>query len=169
MMSEGMIAVHEKRLKIYLDSSIVSHLDQHDAPEWMSATHKLWERIKDGEFDVFISPVVVNEIEACDEFKRNILKNYLKEIDYEVVMIDERVLEIASRIVDLGILRQKSFDDCQHIAASITGGCDVLVSWNFKHMVNIRTIKGVKAITALEGYKDILILDPLSLIGGATE
>jgi hypothetical protein len=84
-------------------------------------------------------------------------------------MIDERALEIANRFIDFGILRQKSFDDCQHIAAAIVSECDVIVSWNFKHLVNVRTIKGVRAITTLEGYKDILILDPLSLVGGENE
>jgi hypothetical protein len=41
-----------------------------------------------------------------------------------------------------------------------------VVSWNFKHIVNHKTIEGVKAVVALEGYKDVLIYSPLILIGG---
>jgi hypothetical protein len=59
-----------------------------------------------------------------------------------------------------------SFDDCQHIANAIISGCDIIVSWNFKHIVNHKTMMGVKAITALEGYDDLLIYDPSILIGG---
>jgi predicted nucleic acid-binding protein len=132
----------------------------------MADTHRLWDKIKDSEFDVVISDVTEAEIDACGESKRDILNRYLREIDYTVVEVDERTIEIASRFIDLGILRRKSFDDCRHIAAAIVSGCDVIVSWNFRHIVNIKTMKGVKAITALEGYNDVLIFDPPALVGG---
>jgi predicted nucleic acid-binding protein len=155
-----------KKLRLYLDSSVVSYLDQQDAPVLMAETHRLWEKIKAGEYDVVISDVVIGEINRCDDAKRNILYGYLAEIPYTTVTVDERALEIASRIVDLGVLRQKSFNDCRHIAAAIISECNVIVSWNFRHMVNHKTIMGVKAITALEGYDDILIYAPSSIIGG---
>ncbi|GHS94430.1 hypothetical protein AGMMS50276_07070 [Synergistales bacterium] len=155
-----------KKLRLYLDTSVISYLDQQDVPERMSDTHKLWDRIKMGEFDVVISDVTDTEIRNCEPAKRNTLLGYLEEIMYTTVMIDDKAFEIAERFVDLGILRQKSFDDCQHIAAAIISECDVIVSWNFKHMVNHKTIMGVKAVAALEGYNDILIYTPLTLIGG---
>jgi predicted nucleic acid-binding protein len=155
-----------KKLKIYLDSSVVSYLDQQDAPERMAETHRLWEKIKAGEFDVVISSVVEVEINRCEDAKKDTLLDFLDEIEYNVVEIDDRAVEIASRFVDLGILRQKNLNDCRHIAAAIISGCDIIVSWNFKHMVNYKTIMGVKAVTALEGYDDLLIYAPSSLIGG---
>ena len=57
-------------------------------------------------------------------------------------------------------MKQKSFDDCQHIAAAIVNNCDFIISWNFKHIVNIETIRGLKVLTTAEGYKDILIYSP---------
>ena len=56
-----------------------------------------------------------------------------------------------------GIFKKRSFDDCQHIAAAIISNCDVIISWNFKHIVNYDTIKGIKILTTMEGYKDISI------------
>lgn len=41
-------------------------------------------------------------------------------------------------------MKQKSFDDCQHIAAAILAACDIITSWNFKHIVNVKTVRGVK-------------------------
>jgi predicted nucleic acid-binding protein len=155
-----------KKLKIYLDTSVISYLDQQDAPERMAETHRLWELIKAGKYDVIISKVVVDEINRCGEVKRNILFSYLAEIRYLLANIDARGVEVASRFVDLGILRQKSLDDCQHIAAAIISGCDVIVSWNFKHIVNHKMMMGVKAVAALEGYDDLLIYTPSILIGG---
>jgi predicted nucleic acid-binding protein len=155
-----------KKLKIYLDTSVISYLDQQDVPERVAETHKLWKKIKDKEYDVFISTVTIREVEDCPKSKRKKLLSYLKQIEYYIIEIDERFIEVAERFVDLGILKEKSFDDCQHIAAAIIGGCDVIVSWNFKHIVNHKTIAGVKAVTALEGYNDILIYTPSILIGG---
>lgn len=53
-------------------------------------------------------------------------------------------------------MEQKSFDDCQHIAVAILLGCDIITSWNFKNIVNVKTI--------LEGYKDLMIFPPSVLI-----
>ena len=79
-----------------------------------------------------------------------------------------RTIEVTGRFIDLGVLREKSFDDCQYIASALTSECDAIVSWTFKHIVNHKTIMGVKAVTALEGYSDILIYTPLIHIGGET-
>ncbi|GHU91385.1 hypothetical protein FACS1894202_12710 [Clostridia bacterium] len=155
-----------RKLKIYLDTSVVSHLDQQDVPERMAETHKLWKRIKANEYEVVMSDVTIREMAACEESKRDTLFEYLDQIKYEVVAVNERMVEIAGKIVDLGILRQKSYDDCQHIAAAVVSECDVIVSWNFSHIVNPKTINGVKAVTALEGYRDLLIYTPSILAGG---
>jgi predicted nucleic acid-binding protein len=157
-----------KKFKIYLDTSVLGYLDQHDDPSRMTDTRKLWEKIKSGEFLAVISDVTLLELEKCHEAKRKILLDYLKEISLTIVEAegDDRIVEIAGRFVNLGILRQKSFDDCRHIAAAITSGCDIIVSWNFRHIVNLKTIRGVKAITALEGYDDLLIYTPSILAGG---
>jgi predicted nucleic acid-binding protein len=156
-----------KKLKIYLDTTVISYLDQKEKPERMAESHKLWDMIKAAKFDVIISDITITELnDNKDDVKRQKLLDYLAEIDYTLIKSDKKSIEIASRFVDLGILKQKSFDDCQHIANAIIGGADTIVSWNFRHIVNHKTITGVKAVTALEGYKDLLIYSPPSLIEG---
>ncbi len=71
---------------------------------------------------------------------------------------------MAEKIIDMGILTQKSFDDCQHIGVAVINECDCIISWNFKHIVNVKTIRGVRAITNLEGYKMIEIWNPSVLL-----
>jgi predicted nucleic acid-binding protein len=132
----------------------------------MHETHILWEKIKNNKYNIFLSAVTLRELDACKEEKKNKLYGYLREINYTLVDINDKIINIAERIIRFDILQQKSFDDCQHIAAAITSGCDIIISWNFKHIVNIDTVKGVKAITAMEGYKDILIYAPSILVEG---
>ena len=150
-----------RKLKVYLDTSVVSYLYQVDAPEKMQNTLDLWELFKNKVYEVYISDIVIREI---NEEKLKILLDYLKQIDYNIVETDEDTIKLAGKFIDFGILKQKSFDDCQHIAVAILAGCDIITSWNFKHIVNVKTVRKVKVITTLEGYKDLLIYPPSVLI-----
>ena len=152
------------RLKVYLDTSVISHLLQEDVPEKMADTRQLWEMFRAGKYDVYLSTVTLEEVEACPEPKRSNLYKYLEQIDYELVQLDDTVASIAQQIIDIGILTKKSYDDCQHIGAAIANECDCIISWNFKHIVNIKTIRGIRAITNMEGHKPIEILSPSVLL-----
>ena len=153
-----------RKLKVYLDTSVISYLSQEDAPERMKDTLELWKYFVNGKYDVYLSQVTLDEIEKCPESKRNKLYDYLSDIEYTKLEINAEIVELAQKIIDMGILRPKSFDDCQHIAAAVVNACDCIISWNFKHIVNIKTIRGVRAITNLEGYKGIDIINPSVLL-----
>lgn len=153
-----------RKLKVYLDTSVISHLLQEDVPEKMSDTRKLWEMFKAGKYDVYLSTVTLREIEECPEPKQTQFIDYLNAIHFVTLNITQDVTEVAKKIIEMGILKQKSFDDCQHIAAAIVNNCDCIISWNFKHIVNVKTIRGVRAITNLEGYKMIEIWNPSVLL-----
>ena len=59
-----------KKLKIYLDTSVISHLEALDVPEKMEITQQLWKDLKEGEYDVFVSEVTQAEISDCPEPKK---------------------------------------------------------------------------------------------------
>ncbi|MCM1568822.1 MAG: PIN domain-containing protein [Roseburia sp.] len=153
-----------RKLKVYLDTSVISYLLQEDAPEKMADTRKLWEMFKDGKYDVYLSTVTLREIQKCYEPKKTKLIDCLNEIQFTTLDITDDVLSMAEKIIDMGILTQRSFDDCQHIGAAVMNECDCIISWNFKHIVNVKTIRGVRAITNLEGYKMIEIWNPSVLL-----
>lgn len=90
--------------------------------------------------------------------------NQLNEIDFTILEVNEGTVRLAEKFIDFGVLKKKSFEDCQHIAAAILSNCDIIVSWNFKHIVNVKTIRGIKVVTTMEGYKDILIYPPTALL-----
>ena len=108
-----------RKLKVYLDTSVISHLEQEDVPEKMADTRQLWEMFKNRKFDVYLSTVTLREIERCSEPKKTKLIDYLNEIQFTTLDITDDVVAIAEKIIDMGILTKKSFDDCQHIGAAI--------------------------------------------------
>lgn len=153
-----------EKLKVYLDTSVVSYLLQTDAPERMVRTLQLWEKFKTEVYDIYLSQVTLAEINRCDEYKLNFLLEKLTEIKYTTLVLNEDVYKLANEVIGTGILTQKSYDDCTHIAAAVLNNCDIIVSWNFKHMVNIKTIKGIRTITNLKGYNSIEIITPETLL-----
>jgi len=157
------------QIKIYLDTSVISHLQATDTPEKMADTLLLWEDIKTGIYEVVISNVTIDEINDCAEPKRSFMLNELKKIPLTVIETETKVEELSREFIRLGILKEKSIDDCMHIATALLAKCDIIISWNFKHIVNDKTIEGVKTISKTKGFDSIKIYCPSILIGGKDE
>ena len=158
-----------KKLKIYLDTSVVSHLFADDTPDKMEDTNKLWEDFKADKYDIFISAVTAEEIQKCSEPKRSKMAEGLGEIEFIVLEETDEINNLADEYVNNGVLTQKSADDCLHIAYAVVANCDIIVSWNFKHLVNYRTINKVKVVNAVNHYKEIAIISPTMLLEGGEE
>ena len=154
----------EHKLRIYLDTTVISYLDQQDAPERMAETHRLWKMLKTGKYEIFLSQTTLDELAECEQPKRAKLAALLSEVQYTKLPSNNAVIAIAEKFIDFGVLKEKSYDDCLHISAALVGGCDIILSWNFKHIVNHKTIAGAKAIALLEGRSELLIYAPSMLL-----
>ena len=153
-----------RKLKLYLDTSVISHLFADDTPERMEDTNKLWADFIGGKYELSISEIVIREIEKCSEPKRSRMLTKMQQIDFEILPETDEVKELAAEYVKSGVLREKSLDDCYHIAYAVIYNYDVIVSWNFKHLVNYRTVDKVKVVNVINHYKEISIVSPTMLI-----
>lgn len=90
------------KIKIYLDTSVISYLDQKDAPEQMKETQEVWELLKKDLYEIYISDVVVYEINKCSGEKRKTLLDYLDRIEYNIIETDEGTVELAEKFIDFG-------------------------------------------------------------------
>jgi len=135
----------------------------------MHDTVLLWNDIKNNTYDVIISDLTIKEIEQCPEPKRTYMLNELQKIEMTVVQIENGVDELSKEFINAGILKEKNFDDCRHIATAIMTQCNIIISWNFKRIVNDKTIDGIKRITNIKNLPEIKIYCPSMLIGGADE
>ncbi len=104
------------------------------------------------------------EINNCPEPKRSILESSLKHAPLSLLELDDEAMELAKKYIDEGIFPVKYRDDAIHVALASVYNCNVIVSWNFKHMVKIRTILGVNGINKLMGYLEIEIVTPEFII-----
>ena len=153
-----------KKLKIYLDTSVISHLQADDVPGKMVKTLEFWEYIERGEYSVFISDLVVAEIEECPEPKKFFLTEKMDEAPLEIIEINDEIAALAEKYISQGVFSSKYLDDATHVAAASVLGCIAIVSWNFKHIVKLKTIIGVNGINRFMGYGEIEIITPEIII-----
>jgi hypothetical protein len=79
------------------------------------------------------------------------------------VRLTPEVIELADKYIEAKVVGKTSRADCQHIAIATLCNADVLVSWNFKHIVNLDRIRGYNGINYQNGYKMIEIRTPQEL------
>ena len=85
----------------------------------------------------------------------------IESIDVEIT---EEIKELANKYVEESIFPSKYFDDSLHVACASVMGCNAIVSWNFKHMVKLKTILAVNGINKYMGYGEIEILTPEAIV-----
>jgi predicted nucleic acid-binding protein len=157
-------AVRVKKLRIYLDTSVISHLDAPDVPDKEADTKQLWEDIRAGEYEVVLSWLTYAEINRCAEPKRTFMQSVLAGVTNEYIEQNEEAERLGALYVEIGGLPPKSARDATHIAVATTSVCDIILSWNFRHIVNLRAITAVEAVNIKEGYKPVRILSPSMML-----
>lgn len=145
---------------IYLDTTIPSAYYDNRNPERRNHTKIFWKSLKG--FDVFISSLVIAEItETGNNEKRAKLLELLEGV--EQLSITEECEKLADEYVKSGIIPVKYRDDAVHIACAVVNSIDYLVSWNFEHIVKVKTRRMVGLIDAEKGYKPLEIISPPEL------
>ncbi|OQB73347.1 MAG: PIN domain protein [Deltaproteobacteria bacterium ADurb.Bin135] len=154
-----------KKLEIYLDTSVLNFLFAEDAPEKRDITLEFFEGIRKGKYKVFISDIVIDEITKAESVKQKKLMEVIKDYNIEFLEITGEVVELAGKILQMGVVPKAKTQDAFHIAVAVCNNVDVLLSWNFKHLANINKERLVRALCLMEGYSDkIEMRDPMGVM-----
>ncbi|WP_445736803.1 PIN domain-containing protein [Mariniflexile sp.] len=154
-----------KKQRLYLDTSVFGGL--HDE-EFQEFTKPLFERIKKSEFEIIFSNITEQELENAPE-RIKATTELLPKNSTEYVKLDIETAELAKKYIEEGVVGPTSFADCLHIALATIHNANILVSWNFKHIVNVVRIIGYNSVNIAEGYKPIDIRSPRELMTYETE
>lgn len=90
-----------RRYRVYLDTSVISHLMQDDVPDKRADTRKLWGMFKNGIYDVCLSTVTLREINQCSEPRRSDLLKYLSQIEYKTFEVTEEAMRVAHQLISM--------------------------------------------------------------------
>lgn len=154
-----------KKLKLYLDTSIISFAIDDRNPREKRLTLRLIDEIKAGKYEAFISAVTIVEIKRATEEIRKKLLDVVGAINPEELTVDAEVQSLADKYIAEGIIPVKHADDALHIAVASVNDLDLIISWNFEHIVKFKTKREVTGINSLTGYKNnIEIYSPLEVV-----
>jgi len=146
--------------RLYLDTSVFGgYFDQ----EFEDFTKPLFERIILGEFTILYSSITQQELMAAPAKVQNLVLD-LKEEHTDWLSLSKEALELAVHYLSEGVVGKTSFVDCQHIAMATIYHADLLISWNFKHIVNIERIRGYNSVNIKFGYRNLEIRSPRDLM-----
>jgi len=143
--------------KIYLDTSVISVYDDSRIPQRQSQTRDFWKILKN--FKTCISEVTINEINNSPNIaKKKQLLNLASK--FQILKITDQVKNLASEYIEKKIIPARYIDDALHLAIATINNCDILVSWNCKHLINLRTKREANKINLANGYKKIELVEP---------
>lgn len=142
--------------RIYIDTSVIGgYFDD----EFSADTIPFFDRVKSSEIIIIISDILEAELLRAPDFVKELLPS-LPQTQIERIKLSLEAIELADRYIDAKVIGKTSRADCQHIAIATLCNADVLVSWNFKHIVNLDRIRGYNGINFQNGYKMIEIRTP---------
>ena len=142
--------------RIYVDTSVFGgYFDD----EFEDHTIPFFERIKSGEYIVLFSSVTQDELELAPENVKVLVKSLRIDLS-EFIDTTEEAIDLATEYITEKVVGKTSFADCLHIALATINRADFLVSWNFKHIVNVERIRGYNSINIKNGYRQLEIRSP---------
>jgi hypothetical protein len=149
-----------RKPRLYFDTSVFGGI--YDI-EFQQETEMLFEMVKNGELVCVYSDLCEFELEkAPKKVKEHFLS--LDRNQTEFVEITEEINQLAEEYVKEKVVGETSMDDCRHIACATINKVDFLISWNFKHIVNVFRIRGYNSINIKNGHIQLDIRSPKEII-----
>lgn len=148
------------RRRIYTDTSVIGGcLDE----EFEEPSQQLFDRFRSGQDIVVISELTLLELEGAPNGVREVLErvpaSYREDVEFT-----EAAADLAERYLQAEVVGRASRLDAQHIATATVHRADVLVSWNFKHVVNLNRIQGYNSVNLRQGYPLLEIRSPREVL-----
>ena len=151
--------------RFYFDTSVFGGVFDE---EFAEVTATLFEKVKLGLIVCVYSDLSESELSKASQkviaFFNTIPEKY--KLRFEVT---PEALSLAKSYMTEKVVGQSSFDDCVHIALATIHKVDILVSWNFKHIVNVYRIRGYNSVNLRMGYTPLEIRSPKDIVSNETE
>ena len=148
------------KFRIYTDTSVVGGCEDE---EFAEHSVRLMESFVRGERVLVLSSLTVQELAAAPAEVRRRLAS-VPEGHIETLQLGAEAQNLAEAYVSAGVLPTRMRVDAQHIAIATVARVDVLVSWNFKHIVNLQRIHGYNSVNLRQGYPMIEIRTPREVL-----
>ena len=147
-------------MKLYLDTSVFGgYFDK----EFEEFTKPLFHEVFMGDHHIVFSDISEQELKFAPERIKDLI-NSIPKRHSTYVESNQESLALAEFYIKNGVVGKTSITDCLHISLATIHEVDVLISWNFKHIVNVVKIVGYNSVNKVFGYKKIDIRTPREIL-----
>lgn len=153
-----------EKITCYLDTTIFNFVFAEGDAERKDITKKFFNDLPSIAEGIYISDEVIREISRAPEPRKSQLEDLVRKTNPLLLDIDLETEELAERYIKEGIIPEKYRSDALHIAVSVINRIDVIVSWNFEHIVKLKTRIMVSGVNKLFGYHEIEICSPEEVV-----
>ena len=150
----------QKPLRIYADTSVFGGCFDE---EFSKDSRKFFDDVSLGRLTLMVSELLLFELREAPRRVRDVLTELPPE-RIEIFESSEEIITLRNAYVQAGILSESSLQDATHVASATVAEADMIVSWNFKHIVHYEKIRGFHAVNLLRGYRMIEIYSPREVI-----
>jgi hypothetical protein len=147
-----------RKLEVYVETSVWNFLRAKDVPRRREITERFFANAE--MYDLFISPFTIAEIEDAPADIRDELLGFIQRYQPNLIDEEEEINDLADEYVDRGIFPVKYAGDALHVAYASFYANDILLSWNFRHIVKYKVRIEVRAANIILGYRTPEILSP---------
>ena len=154
-----------RKLKLYLETSVWNFFFADDAPEKMDITKEFFDSVQKGFYEIYVSEVVFREINNAPEDKNDKLAKLIEQ--YAPIKLDtiEEAEKLANIYLDKKIIPEAKKDDALHIGIATVFEMDAVITWNYRHLANLRKVELFHSANLEAGYfKRIEIITPMEVI-----
>jgi len=148
-----------RKLRIYVDTSVFGGAQD---KEFNSVSSNFFDMIKRRGWCILVSYFTLAELSNAPAAVRKVYEDLPVDC-VEEVSIDDEVNHLAQAYIDAGVLGRAHRADATHVAAATIARADLIVSWNFKHIVNYDRIRKFNGVNALLGYPGLEIHSPMEV------
>jgi predicted nucleic acid-binding protein len=155
-----------KKLRLYLDTTVWNFVFADDAPEYQSATRDFFAEVRRGKFQIFDADTVAEEIDGAPPKRALQIASLMETVRPQRLEYRHEIEKLAETYLKRKALPEKSLADAFHVAYATFYKMDALLSWNFKHLANLGRRRKLVEVNLHEGFGEALqIVTPLEVLG----
>lgn len=155
------------QLKLYLETSVWNFYYADDAPEKRDVTRQFFGQLKQGAYKIYISEVVFREINRSVEEKSEMLNQLIREYNPKILSITDEINDLSIRYVRDEVLPKRAREDSMHCAIATYYEMDAIISWNLRHIANLKRMESINKVNMKSGYlKRLELITPMEVSNG---
>ncbi len=155
-----------RKLKLYIETSTWNFVFADDSPEKKAITKEFFELVYKGVYEIYISDVVLAEINRAPESVKKKLLRLINRIEPIILELKPKVEYLAGIYLKRKIIPEKKVEDALHVAIATLDELDAVVTWNYQHLANIRKAELFFGVNLEQGFhKKVEIITPWEVIG----